>query len=284
MKTLRLWCAGLLVVMGAGVVGGGYFRVQDSREIHREMELDRGRQAVLSVDNIFGDVIVRGTSGHRVEISATETLRARSREKLERARQEVEFRIEQDGNDVSIYVDGPFRHERGTRWDGNIGYVAHYDIEVLVPHRIDLSLKTVNDGDVVVEDIEGDFFVRNVNGDIRMEGIDGSGEATTVNGPVHVRFDGNPTKSSAFKSVNGALDIGFRSGLAAEVSFKTMNGDLWTDFEVEPVGSSGVDEDWDGSTRVLRTNRWSTIRIDRGGPELSFQTLNGDIFIRNTDS
>ncbi|UOQ70693.1 hypothetical protein [Hymenobacter cellulosilyticus] len=54
---------------------------------------------------------------------------------------------------------------------------------VKVPQRFSLQLKTVNEGDIVVENVSGELELSNVNGAVIMRQVSGSAVANTVNGP-----------------------------------------------------------------------------------------------------
>ena len=109
-----------------------------------------------------------------------------------------------------------------------------------------------------------------------------SGSATTVNGDVDASFARAPVEPTSFKTVNGELDVTFPSNLSAELAFHTLQGDVFTDFDVERV-SSPPDAQRDHGRYVLRTNRTSAFRIGAGGERHSFNTLNGDIFVRKAN-
>jgi hypothetical protein len=142
-------------------------------------------------------------------------------------------------------------------------------------------LRTVVDGDVELTGTEGDFEVKNVNGDVTVSEVAGAGTARTVNGPLRVSFRRNPAGDCAFGTVNGDVTVDFQPGLAAEVRFRTLNGEAWSDFpySVVPRQAAPGGERRDG--RWVVRSRWSEgIRIGDGGPELSLETINGDILLR----
>jgi DUF4097 and DUF4098 domain-containing protein YvlB len=163
-------------------------------------------------------------------------------------------------------------------------YDFTYNFKVRVPRDIYLELKTVNDSHVLVEGTSGDYKISNVNGGIEMREVEGSGSVHTVNGKVTVSFARNPKQATSFKSVNGTLDVTFRGGLNADAKMKTMNGGLYTDFPVTalPVSASVQPERRDGGF-VWKSNRMTGVRIGSGGPELSFETLNGNVLIKNRE-
>lgn len=140
------------------------------------------------------------------------------------------------------------------------------------------------DGDVVLHGTDGDFEIGNVNGDVTVTDVAGAGEARTVNGPLRVSFRRNPPRDCAFATVNGDVVVDFQPGLAAAVRYRTLNGEAWSDFPftVEPRTLAAPVERREGRWRTDRG--WSDgIRIGQGGPELSFETINGDILLRRRD-
>jgi len=168
---------------------------------------------------------------------------------------------------------------RGRGWDG---YSIEYDIEVRVPRGATIEVATVNDGDVTVEDVNGEFRLSNVNGAVRVARAGGSGSVQTVNGNVDVSFARPPGEATSFKTVNGELDVTFPANLSAELAFHTMQGDVFTDFDVESL-STPPEIQRDRGRYVMRTNRNSAFRVGTGGERYSFNTLNGDIFVRKAN-
>src|SRR6266852_4739218 len=148
-----------------------------------------------------------------------------------------------------------------------------------VPRDIDIKVKTVNEGRVSVRDINGSFWVRNVNGDIQMHNIAGSGTARTVNGPVKVSFRQNPREASGFETVNGSIELQFARDLSADFRFKTFNGGIYSDFPVTALPVAGMQQERHGSKVVFRADRYTGARIASGGPQIKVENLNGDIRI-----
>jgi len=257
-------------------------KIVESRTLQETLSpADPSATVVVVVDNIFGSIRVVGHDRPVVEMVATETVRAKSSSALERARDEVTLDVRAVGNEITFFVDGPFRENR--RHDSWPGYIVVYDFEINVPVDTDLELRTVNEGEIHVSGVHGHFHVANVNGGVEMNGVGGSGEATTVNGPVRVRFDENPREDSSFETINGTLDFSFQPDLSADLHFKTFNGEIWSDFQVEPLPLKPTQERSEERGRVvIRTDAWTGVRVASGGPRLSFETLNGDILIRGT--
>jgi hypothetical protein len=256
--------------------------VVETREIADTIPVSASEPLVVVVKNIVGAVRVTGHDADRVEMRATETVRGDLQADIERARAELGLRTESEPGRVAFRVR-PLRDDsdctcRG-RWDG---YSVAYDIEIRVPRSAALDVATVNDGDVTVEDVNGEFELRNVNGAVRLVRAGGSGTVQTVNGDVDATFARAPQESTSFRTVNGELDVTFPEDLSAELAFHTMQGDVLTDFEVVSL-SDPPEVRRDRGRFTMRTNRVSTFRVGAGGERHSFNTLNGDIFVRKAD-
>jgi hypothetical protein len=157
-----------------------------------------------------------------------------------------------------------------------------YDFEVEVPRDAVVELRTVLDGAIRARGLGAAYEVRNVNGPVTLEEIAGAGHASTVNGELHVAFRRNPTADCEFQNVNGVVDVTFAPGLAADVRYRTLNGAAWSDFSfaVAPVAPR-MSEQHEKGRFVLRSSEWQEgIRIGGGGPQLSFATINGNIYLR----
>ena len=258
-----------------------YFSVQDHETIQKTLPLPAAAHKSLEIDNVFGSIEVTGETPNDVQLVVQKTLRAESKDSLERARKEVTLDITQDEGALKLYVNGPFRCHcddcSESRHDD--GYSVKMDFRVRVPRDIDVKVKTVNEGRVVVRNINGSFLVRNVNGDIEMENLSGSGTARTVNGPVKVSFRQNPRENSAFRTVNGEVELRFAHDLSADFRFKTFNGGIYSDFPVTALPVHAVSEERRGGKLILRADRFTGARIGSGGPEIQAENLNGDIRI-----
>lgn len=281
-------------------LGAHDFKVKESENIEKNLSFAGGTQPqTLKIDNIFGSINVSGYNGKTVKLTAKKTIRAKTDETLEKAKKEVKLDISTDGNRIDVVVDGPFRNGKCCcNWDTDeLGYIVKYDFQVKVPFKTGLYVKTINEGDVDVTDIQGestiknvngkisikklngDFLVHTVNGRIMMEGITGSGKAHTVNGKVKVLFDKNPVSGCSFKTINGNLELNCLRGLSAEFKLKTFNGDIYSDFPVTYLPASLEKGERKKGKYVYKSSRFQGVRIGDGGPTIKMNTLNGNIII-----
>lgn len=240
----------------------------------------------VDVDNFVGSITVTGSATQEIKVEIHKIIRARSAEKVQEAKREVQLDMAPHDDGLRIYVDGPFRCKCGDgsiNWHGWRGFEVSFDFTLRVPHETNLRLRTVNRGDVRVENIAGTFDAENINGGLELLEVSGSGHAYALNRPVKVLFSRNPAAASDFGSLNGDVDITFRPGLSADLWIKTFNGHAYTDFDVSALpGRAGVREQRDGKF-VYKSNEFFGVRVGNGGPELKFDAFNGDIRIRNRE-
>jgi hypothetical protein len=276
--TLMLMMAALPLVAG-GWDDGRRWKLDEKETIRRTFDVAAGSGArKLLVDNIHGFVHVTGTSSSQVQVSIEKHIYAESSEAMAEAKRDVRMDLSQQGNFVRCYEEGPFRTADGThdRGDRYYGYRVVFDFDVQVPYDTELVLKAVN-RDVLVKKTTGDYEIHGINGGIEMEDVAGSGLVSTINGKVKVTFSKNPAKATQFKTLNGSVDVYFQSGLNADLKFKKLNGGIYTDFDVAALPRPAEAGDSSNGRFVYRSDRQTTGRVGKGGPELSFDTLNGNI-------
>lgn len=198
----------------------------------------------------------------------------------------MRLQIKEEKNKIILYVDAPWRSGDGVNYRGwhYYGYDVIYDFDLKVPHKMSLYLKTVNHGKVLVQGVEGEFEVKNVNAGIEVSDINGAALVSTVNGPIKVSFTRNPVSECSFKTVNGKIEVVLHDGLNADIKLKTFNGKVFTDFDVSSLPREDrTVEERKGSRRIYRRGDSHTVRVGKGGPEFSFDTLNGSIYVLNHD-
>jgi DUF4097 and DUF4098 domain-containing protein YvlB len=159
------------------------------------------------------------------------------------------------------------------------------DVTVTVPVHTSLSLKTVNDGNILVTGVDGELDIDNVNGDVALKNVSGSVVAHALNGKVLATFNRvDPQKPMAFSSLNGDIDVTFPADLKANVNMRTDNGEVYSDFDVQLTATAPqqVVEDGRSQGGKYRVKVDKTVRgkINGGGPEIQFKDFNGNIYIR----
>ena len=157
------------------------------------------------------------------------------------------------------------------------------DLTIQVPFSTHLELDTNLQGDIVVENIGGEIEVQNMNGSIILKNLSGIAMAESMNGDVTVTMAKvTPGKPMSFSSMNGDIDVTLPADLKANIKMKTERGEIFSDFDVVlKPGPQKIEESHreEGKFRIsFDKSIFGT--INGGGPELQFNTFNGDIYLR----
>jgi hypothetical protein len=271
------------VLLPTGLSAGPDFRVRDERTISRTLRFGGSGERALDVRAIHGSIHVIGADRVDVQLEARKTVRAETDADLRIAERDVVLDIFDHVARIEAIVREPqgdaCGEESGRRhgrwWDPP--YAVTFDFTIQVPRGTRLRLCTVNGGEVLVEGTSGDFELDNVNGRITMQNVRGSGRARTVNGAIVASFTDPPRAVSEFRTTNGNVVVTLPANLAANLRMKTFNGGLFTDFDVQSLPAPpAVAERRDGRF-VYRSNPFTLVRAGRGGPELTFETFNGNV-------
>jgi DUF4097 and DUF4098 domain-containing protein YvlB len=177
------------------------------------------------------------------------------------------FEIDEDDNEISF--DADWRAEK-------VAVIAR------VPKRANVSLSTVNDGEIVVSNIVGNLELSNVNGPITARNISGSVIAESVNAAIDVVFTViDDVNASSFETINGDIAVGIPARAGAQLHLDSGQGQITSDFEVEVMPTEGtVTRDEDGDGVVIRIENVIVAKINGGGPVLRLKSLHGDMHIR----
>jgi DUF4097 and DUF4098 domain-containing protein YvlB len=240
------------------------------------------KEKYLELENINGSINVIGYKGDEVQIIAHRTIEARSRNKVEEAIEKERLEITEEDDLIKIYIDTPYRRDDGSvnyKGPKYYGYKVTFDFELKVPYQTNIDLKTINDGDIYVEGVKGNFDVNNINGGIEMKEISGSGKAYALNKDLEVVYNKNPESDCYFGSLNGDVKVTFLAGLSADFRIKTFNGEAYTDFDVTHVPDVVTTTESKKGKHIYKSNKRTRVRVGRGGPEIEFDGFNGDIQI-----
>ncbi|HET6528352.1 MAG TPA: DUF4097 family beta strand repeat-containing protein [Balneolaceae bacterium] len=238
--------------------------------------------------NINGSVIIEAYDGEMIELTVTESIEGSDSE-IERAKEELEYKLERKGNLILAYLDAPFitleYDEDGISYHINRDdndYHFTYNLHVRVPRGILIEASTMNNGDVSITGSFKKIEARNLNGDVELKSITSPTFASTLNGDVTVSFAKTPPDDSEFKTLNGTIDVAIPENLSADIYFKSLMGDFYTDFEdlkrLQPEVQKSSHSDH--SVTTYRVDKFSPIRIGDGDIDLRFKVLNGDVYLR----
>jgi hypothetical protein len=178
------------------------------------------------------------------------------------------FSLEVEEKDNRISVDTDWRAKK-------------VNVLARIPRQANLELSTVNDGEIIVNNITGKLVLENVNGPITASNIDGSVIAEAVNQDISVSFVKLDTSQAmSFSSVNGDLKLGLPSDAGVELHIDSSEGEIYSDYEVEvqPTEPEVVREDGPRGVEV-KVRNVIVATINGGGPIVRLKTLNGNIEI-----
>jgi DUF4097 and DUF4098 domain-containing protein YvlB len=158
------------------------------------------------------------------------------------------------------------------------------DLDIQVPERTSLTLKTVNGGEIKVEGVQGDIEADNTNGAVTLTNVSGSVVAHALNGKITVSLTQvDPQKPMSYSSLNGDIDVTLPPATKANVKLKTDNGEVFSDFEIatRPSAAPVVEDSRSGKGKFkVKMDRAVYGTINGGGPEYQFSNFNGSIYIR----
>lgn len=156
------------------------------------------------------------------------------------------------------------------------------DLELKIPQDVKLKAGTVNDGDVVVENVRGELEVNNVNDQITLTNISGSVVANTVNGDVTVTFISvDPKAPMAFSTLNGDVRVTLPADTKANLKVKSDNGDVFSDFDIDiDKTPSKIDKVTEPGMYKIKKDDWVYGKINGGGPEMMMKNMMGDIYVK----
>lgn len=182
------------------------------------------------------------------------------------------YSVEVEESDNHIEVD--------TDWRAN-----KVKILARVPRNANLELSTVNDGEIIVNNITGKLVLENVNGPITATNINGSVIAESVNENIEVSFSSiTADQAMSFSSVNGDLNIGLPGKTGAQLHIDSAEGEIISDFEVEVQPSKPVMSREVGRNGVeVKVESVIIANINGGGTVMKLKTLNGDINITKSN-
>lgn len=146
-------------------------------------------------------------------------------------------------------------------------------VEVLVPHRTRVRVRTSNRGLVSVTDIHAEVDVENSNAPIEMSGMRAAVLASTSNGTLTVRFDSVPDEgTTSLLGSNAAVTVYLPPDAGAHVVLET-DGNVESDFPLERIANSRrrgrtLDRTIGGGGSFIRIRTDNApIRLLRGSPQ-----------------
>lgn len=250
--------------------------------------------------NVSGETRVVVGSDGTVRVHARKRVRGSSADKAKRLLQNVEVRMEQQGNDIGVR---PHLYEQDRGWlDLFRGGRVSVDLVITVPREASIEAHTVSgdltvtgtrgrteiqstSGDVTIDDVQGPLSLRSVSGDCTCVGFVGHLEANTVSGDLSIErcrvreadivtvsgdlsLDGDLERGDQhrIRTISGDVDLSL-AGNAYEIGYKTMSGDVSMDADGR-VAKDG------------RRDRTIFIGAEKDATRVHVKTVSGDLTVR----
>jgi hypothetical protein len=252
----------------------------------------------LHVRNVSGDTKITVGEDGKIHVKARKRVRGTSEERAKRLLENVEVRMEQDGDDVILK---PHLYEQDRGWaDLFRGGRVAVDFDITVPRDVRLEAHTVS-GDLVVTSTRGPMDAQSVSGDVRLADIQGPLRLKTVSGDAvltdyagqvatntvsgDLTFERVRLHGSEIITVSGEVRIDGELDKAREHRMKTISGDIdlrltGGSYDIRFSSMSGdLDNEMDGEVKVTG-RRDKHIVIGAAETKVSVKTMSGDLEIR----
>ncbi|MEQ6168473.1 DUF4097 family beta strand repeat-containing protein [Ekhidna sp. MALMAid0563] len=260
---------------------------EDRIVINKTYDIPNAEKMLVMIHNMNGDVTVEATEGNQVSLDLTIEISASSDDLIDQAKRDLKLGEYIKNDSLVLYMKAPFmrRCDGQQFWGYNMNdgpdYSFKYQYKLKVPKKIAIHAKTVNNGDVLVRNMEGKVMVSNVNGDIEVENVHDLRRASTVNGDVDITFVKAPQMPVKFHTVNGDFTFELPDDFNAQVYFDSMNGDLYTAFDYKRMSPKVEKSERNGTFKI---GTKTGVEIGSGGPELSFKSINGNVYLKKKKS
>jgi hypothetical protein len=172
---------------------------------------------MIIIENIVGDIIVKGYKGDAIEAQAS---------KQGADRDSIEILDTSTGNRIEIRI----RPTQFRRVDAKV------EFEIRVPRSIEYNFARLSSfgGNVQISDVTGQLRAESVRGNVELSGVKGLVSASSFSGNVRMDIGKSEDRNNMrFSSVSGNIDISAPSDLNALVDMSSASGVLKTDFPLE---------------------------------------------------
>jgi len=244
---------------------------------------DPDKSGFLKVGILRGDIRVTGYTGKQVIVdivssndpdekedgSAKKDVNVTAGMKKLSSGGGLQLTGEEEKNTVTIKVGASMRN---------------INLHIKVPRQFSLKLSTVNNGEIVVDNVMGELEISNLNGPIVLNNVSGSAVANTVNGDMKGNFKSiNANAPMAFSTLNGNIDFTFPTAAKFDVKLKSDRGDIYSDFDINiEKGKSQVSGTTKEGMYKVAVEDWIKGKINGGGSEIMMKSMSGNIYLRKT--
>jgi hypothetical protein len=234
----------------------------------------------LLIDNIWGNVRVRSGSARQIVVTISEKRSAPTQELFDLSKETIYLDVRADAAGVSMVVAKP---EGMGRRDRCRNCRVEYQFEVTVPTGTDVDVSTVTDGGIDVAGTGGPVNASNVNGPVAARDLQDCAQIESVNGAVDVSFARSPSRDCSIKTINGDITLTVPGSAGLDAALSMMQGKVVSEFDLEPLAlPARVEQRNEDGRFIYHIAQAAGIRLGKGGPTFSIESLNGDLRIRKS--
>lgn len=208
----------------------------------------------VHLENVNGDIDI--IAWDKAEVA----LEAEKRGKTDADLAKVTLEIDATASRLSIKT----KYAKSGWFGGNVNASVRYKLMVPAGVRLE-KIDTVN-SDITVSGVRGSVNLDTVNGRISATGLMSDARLDSVNGSLSAEFASlDKVREVKLDSVNGRASVTLPKGVSARIDADSVNGSVNIDQQI----------------RLGKVRRHSlTGEIGSGGPEISLETVNGSISIK----
>jgi len=263
----------------------GVLRAQDSGEFTVPFSNPTGAMKII-VDIKTGSIKVKGTARKDVYVKYSSS-KEDGDEREERDERDDDDKHHRSNKEGLKKISSGTMNLEASEYQNTVkvtsdNWSSKIEVTVEVPSNVNMKIKTYNDGDLDVNNITGTVELINYNGAITATGISGTVVAETYNGDIKIAYDKlTPDTPLSYANYNGDIDLTFPAGLKASFKMKTKQGEIYSGFDAQVQKSNPITKT-ESKTGVYKVqiDDWVKVDVNGGGPEISIQTYNGDIYLR----
>ncbi|WP_020402442.1 DUF4097 family beta strand repeat-containing protein [Gracilimonas tropica] len=302
-NTLKIGLAGLFAVIASTQVLAQ--KPVYTQRMNEEVEMvipasEFNAGTIFHMENINGDLNVEGYDGDEIIITGNKIVKGAVGSSDDFHPEEIYLdrlsgtnsifvfirhphaEVEIEGDELNYNFNSKNRDRKG-RWYDENQMEFEFNLQIKIPHRLEAEISTINGGEVVVSGMSNRLQASNINGSVIVVDNAGPVNANTVNGNIKVELTTVPSEDLDFNTVNGNIELIAPENLNVVVTFKSLHGELYTNFDQVKHVRDRVHKSKDGMSRFSIGSR-SRVQFGEGGPEIRFQLLNGDGYIKKKTS
>lgn len=207
----------------------------------------------VHLENVNGDIDI--IAWDKAEVSLDAEKRGKTSDDLAKVTLEI------DATPTKLTIRTKYAK---SGWFGNVNASVRYKLMVPAGVRLE-KIDSVN-SDITVSGVRGSVNLDTVNGTIKATGLSADAHLDSVNGSLSAEFTSlDGVREVKLDSVNGRASVTLPPGAGARIDADSVNGSVSIDQQI----------------KLGKVRRHSlTGSIGTGGPDISIETVNGSISIK----